>query len=704
MGDGPLRRLFGLPAWVAGSEAGVADAALLERFARDKDEAAFELLLRRHGPMVLAACRRLLGDEHDAEDAFQAAFLALARKAGSVTRREAVAAWLYRVAFRAALRLRTAREKRRRREQPGDVPEPAAVAPNPDAELRGVLDEEVAKLPARHRAAFVLCCLEGLTGPEAARELGCRVGTVSSRLSRARERLRARLARRGLAPAIAAALATLPAASAALPLIQPTLAAAMAFAARLTGAAPARPAALAEGVLRAMTHTKLKIAAVLLAVAAACAGLLTQGLEAGPPVKKSPAAEPPAAEPPRATAVTVVRPQKGGVESVSPQVCSLQAFAQADLYAGVAGTLKEVAVDIGAKVKKGDVLATIETPELEVNLRLARVGIERATGLVRAAEAQLQAAKAEVEAAKGAVDLRAAEATAAKTALTFREKQFARFKSLFESKAIDAAMVDEAEANLLAARAKSDAAVVAVTNAKAELLVKQARLTQAEAELKNTQSGVEVAKLELDKAKLVLERSRIVAPYDGVVTGRNHFAGDFVSAGETARQPVLILQRMDLLRAVVLVPDRDVHLIEAGLPAVVTIDALPGKEFAAKVARFALAEDPRTATMRTEIDLPNAELLLRPGMTGRARLRLKPADPKALRLPWGAVLQLGEAHGKVSTSVYVVRDGKARLTPVRLGTTDRNEVEILSGVGEDDQVVAEPKALRGETIPVEIKP
>src|SRR4051794_14253032 len=97
MSDAPLRRLFRSPAWAAGHE-GVADAALLERFARDRDEAAFELLLRRHGPMVLAACRRLLGDEDDAEDAFQAAFLALARKAGSLARREAVAAWLYRVA------------------------------------------------------------------------------------------------------------------------------------------------------------------------------------------------------------------------------------------------------------------------------------------------------------------------------------------------------------------------------------------------------------------------------------------------------------------------------------------------------------------------------------------------------------------------------------------------------------------------------
>ncbi|MBN9123075.1 MAG: sigma-70 family RNA polymerase sigma factor, partial [Planctomycetes bacterium] len=253
-----------------------ADADLLARFAGTGDAAAFELLVRRHAPMVLAVCRRVLTDANDADDAFQATFLVLARKAGSVARREALAAWLHRVACRAALRVRADRARRTAREEPGAEHVPAPPVDPGLRELERVLDEEVAKLPERHRTAFVLCCLEGKTGEEAARLLGCPPGTLSSRLTRARERLRARLTHRGFAPALAAAaLAAVAeeAAASALPaLIASTLLAAPDFApGRGSGAPSTRPAAVAEGVIRTMTANKLKtlslfFAAALLAV------------------------------------------------------------------------------------------------------------------------------------------------------------------------------------------------------------------------------------------------------------------------------------------------------------------------------------------------------------------------------------------------------------------------------------------------------
>lgn len=182
---------------------GVPDAELLARFVKEHDEAAFELLLWRHGGLVLNVCLRVLGDRHQAEDAFQVTFLTLAQRAGAIGRGEAVAGWLYQVAHRVALRMRA----RSRREQPlGDMPlpgrepEPAETAEWRD--LRPLLDAEVDRLPEKYRIAFVLCYLEGKTNEEAARELGCPRGTVDSRLARARERLRARLARRGLAIAL----------------------------------------------------------------------------------------------------------------------------------------------------------------------------------------------------------------------------------------------------------------------------------------------------------------------------------------------------------------------------------------------------------------------------------------------------------------------------------------------------------------------
>src|SRR5262249_11903944 len=146
------------------------DAQLLERFVTWRDQAAFELLVWRHGPMVLGVCRRLLPNLADAEDAFQATFLVLVRKAASVIRREAVGGWLYRVAHRVALRARSVLARQAVREQPGvdRLAAPACAVPAWDA-LRRVLDEEIDRLPSRQRTAFVLCCLEGKTSAEAAR-------------------------------------------------------------------------------------------------------------------------------------------------------------------------------------------------------------------------------------------------------------------------------------------------------------------------------------------------------------------------------------------------------------------------------------------------------------------------------------------------------------------------------------------------------
>jgi RNA polymerase sigma factor (sigma-70 family) len=272
----------------------LSDGQLLERFVAEGDQAAFEVLVWRHGPMVLNVCRRLLGRPEDAEDAFQAAFLVLVRKARSVRRHDALGAWLYRVAYRVARRARAGIARRAGREQPGvdEAPAPAADGgAGPD--LRPVLDEEINRLPEKYRAAVVLCCLEGKTHREAAASLGCAEGTVASRLSRARERLRARLVRRGLAVSVAAVTATLaekaaPAVAAAL--VEATAKAALQFAAGgpAAGAVSARAAALAKGALRAMWVTKLKtVAAVVLVLGLLGTGLgrmLYSTLNAAPPV------------------------------------------------------------------------------------------------------------------------------------------------------------------------------------------------------------------------------------------------------------------------------------------------------------------------------------------------------------------------------------------------------------------------------------
>ncbi|HZY83733.1 MAG TPA: sigma-70 family RNA polymerase sigma factor [Gemmataceae bacterium] len=290
-----LRRAVAPP-----SAVGLRDAQLLERFLRDRDEAAFELLLWRHGPMVLGTCRRVLRHAADVEDAFQATFLVLLRKAKSVSRGEALGGWLYRVAYRVALRARAAARRRAERERPG--PEAAAV-PAPPApawdDLRPVLDEEVSRLPAKEQSAFVLCHLQGKTHAEAGRELGCPAGTVSWRVARAKARLRGRLARRGLALSAAALAGVVSANATAAPvpaaLVSTALRAALlggGARAAAAGAVSAPAAALTEGVLQAMLLTKVKgVAAVVLALAVVGGGggTLTYRAAAGP-AKGGPAA------------------------------------------------------------------------------------------------------------------------------------------------------------------------------------------------------------------------------------------------------------------------------------------------------------------------------------------------------------------------------------------------------------------------------
>src|SRR5262249_17673241 len=180
--------------------AGMTDAQLLHSFAAHRDEAAFAALVRRHAPMVWGVCRRGLHNYQDAEDAFQATFLILVRKAASIASRELLANWLYGVAYNTALKARAKADRKRTRErQVTEMPEPAAADQDLWRDLRPLLDQELRRLPDPYRTVIVLCDLEGKARKEAARQLGVPEGTVAGRLARARGMLAKRLTRQGLA-------------------------------------------------------------------------------------------------------------------------------------------------------------------------------------------------------------------------------------------------------------------------------------------------------------------------------------------------------------------------------------------------------------------------------------------------------------------------------------------------------------------------
>jgi RNA polymerase sigma factor (sigma-70 family) len=256
------------------------DQHLLDRFVRGREEAAFTALVRRHGPLVLGVCRRVLHQEQDAEDVFQATFLVLARKAGAIGNRASVGSWLYRVAYHMALKARKQAATRHKREARAARPDEAdPLAEVTGRELLAVLDAELDELPQSRREPLVLCYLQGLTRDEAARQLGCSESTLKRRLEAGKEDLRRRLARRGLAlPAVLTAAGVVGSA------VPATLAATTARAAIGRAAlVSARVAALAHGSLRAMSAGPAKaVGAAFFAILLVGAGLLDYGSAANP--------------------------------------------------------------------------------------------------------------------------------------------------------------------------------------------------------------------------------------------------------------------------------------------------------------------------------------------------------------------------------------------------------------------------------------
>jgi RNA polymerase sigma factor (sigma-70 family) len=287
----------------------LSDADLLARYLADRDEAAFATLVRRHGPLVWGVCRRVLGNHADAEDAFQAAFVVLARQAGRIHCRGSVAGWLHGVALRVAQKtlVRAARQRKRDR---GAQPVPTAdpLAEVDWADVRPVLDEELDRLGDKYRAPVVLCLIEGKSHAEASRALGCPAGTVSGRLSRAKDILRARLVRRGVNVPVAA-VGTLLAAHGA-DAVPPRLVAA---AVRAAGSAPAAVAELARGVTGVRAGRWKRVTA--LAAAASVGTLLAVmpgPITGDPPPRPAPSPEAPPVRLDHGSAVLAVGVSAGG--------------------------------------------------------------------------------------------------------------------------------------------------------------------------------------------------------------------------------------------------------------------------------------------------------------------------------------------------------------------------------------------------------
>lgn len=396
-------------------------------------------------------------------------------------------------------------------------------------------------------------------------------------------------------------------------------------------------------------------------------------------------------EPPRVS-VEVISPRPGGIDRVCLQPGTIEPFEAADLYPKVSGFLAEQKVDIGFPVRAGDMLARISVPEHEKQVQQDTADVVRAEAKVDQMKAAITTAEADLGAATAAVALAQAEKKSKASYRAFREKQRDRIKDLVARMAIDAKLADEQEDQYQAAVSAELAAGEAGGVARQKEAAARARVQQAQADLRHAEAEVLTAKARLEKSQVFLDYTIIRSPYTGVITKRNFHPGDFVRSAEAGgdRIPLLAVERTDVMRVIIQVPDRDVPFVDCGDPAVVEVDALPGLVFKTRgaetvaVSRLAASEDPHTRMMRTEVHLKNPEGKLRRGMYAHVALTLQPGAPNAFRIPSAALT--GKADGGKG-SVRVVRDDKVTLVPVRYSADNGSEVEVLSGLAPQDQII-----------------
>ena len=383
--------------------------------------------------------------------------------------------------------------------------------------------------------------------------------------------------------------------------------------------------------------------------------------------------------------VDTVRPQAGGMARTITLPGSIHAYESAELFAKVPGYLEKLNVDIGDRVKAGQVLAEINSPEIHREVDRCKASVEKAEAQVGQMKAAIVAAEANHHAAITGIDRAMANVKRDKAAYEFRDKQYRRFKELVQAKSVDERLVDEKEDQRLAAQAAVDAAQAALAESKALVASAAAKIEQAKADLVDAQAEVDVAKANLSKAEVFAAYIKVTAPYDGVITTRAFHRGDFIRGAEQSGvQPLLTVERTDLVRLVVYVPDNDVPFTDPGDETVTEIDAIPLHKFTGKISRIAFSEDKKTKTMRTEVDLPNDQGKLRNGMYGKTKMMLQAGNPMAVTIPSSAVV--GSVTNNKGT-VFVVRDGIARKTAITVIADNGIFTEISGGVTTGDRVI-----------------
>lgn len=393
----------------------------------------------------------------------------------------------------------------------------------------------------------------------------------------------------------------------------------------------------------------------------------------------------PVAKPAITRSVPTIAVSTQSIERTATQPATVHAFHEARVFAKASGYVSKLNVDIGSKVKAGDVLAVIDVPEMVAQLGREEASIRRLTAGVTQAEAQVAVAKASLVAADSTRQQAVADEQRADAQLKADEAEHQRVADLVKQRAVADRLLDEATNRLDAARAAKSSVTAKTAAAAAQVEVAKALQAAAEADLLAAKADVEVGKMRLVELNALLGYAELRSPFDGVVVQRLVELGDLVrnSQNNATTKPLFMIAQTNKVRIRVAIPERDVPLANIGDSASITLQALPGETFTGSIARLSGGLEQSTRTMLVEIDLPNEDGKLIPGMFGQATILLE-ARADQVALPASAVRY--DEQGR--SYVYVVDGNETiQVVDVETGVDDGHQIEITSGLTGRERVV-----------------
>jgi RND family efflux transporter MFP subunit len=375
--------------------------------------------------------------------------------------------------------------------------------------------------------------------------------------------------------------------------------------------------------------------------------------------------------------VGVLSPTRRDLEVKLAFTADILAAQQAAIFSKVSGYIRRIHADRGDFVKAGQLLVEVDDQELQAIVHQARAAL--LTG-----EAGLEVARSALEGQRANLENQRANLTKARAVADNDGRQAQRLKTLFERGLVSATDYENA-------RTTAESSAAGVRAAEAQFRVAEAQVTTQESQVRLSAAQVETYRAALQLAQTNLNNTRLTAPFAGYISQRNLDNGASVSAQSagtsTTSVGILVLQDIETVKLQIEVPERDIARVAVGAPVIITADPYRGQTFRGKVVRVVHSLDPRTRTMGVEVDVPNADRKLKPGMFARAEV-LVDTRKGVLTVPVEA-LRIGEAR----PSVMVVRNGLVEPAVIELGLSDSRYIEVRQGLSEQDQVILEGKDL-----------